>query len=589
MKNEKKSNDFRLLLQFSEYVKPHRRWMIAGISAIPVTTAATLLIPLLIVKIIDDYIVPGDLAGLYKVGFLLAIAIFVGYLADGLYSYSLQRVGQLAIAEMRLSLFAHTLSLPRKYFDKTPIGVTLSRITSDMEALGESLTIGVLSLITDLLKTVTLFAFLFYLSWKLTLIIILILPVVYILASFLRKRLRLYYNAAREALAEATAFLQECLNGMKTVQLYNAELRVLKRFKVKNRRFLNAQTRSNTFDASLFSVIEGITSVTMAAIIWYGAGLVLEEAITIGVLIGFINTLSKIFISIREFAQQLAVIQRALSALEHIHQLFSQKPEEQPVQIQDTMVEKLAEFDQLIFDNVSFQYDPDDPPVLRNISFTLNRGEKLALVGATGAGKTTILKVLTKTYMNYQGSIRLNGIELSDIPRPLLIRLIALMSQDVFLFNESLAYNISLNREGIDDARIRESAAYVYADRFIDLLPEKLDYLITEHGANLSAGQGQLISFARSVAGNNELILLDEATSSVDSITENYIQKAIENIFKSKTVIAIAHRLSTIQNSDRILVMKNGQIVEQGNHTSLIKKEGYYLQLLNRMYSEHIT
>jgi len=587
MKNNNNPKDLSLLLQFTRYVRPHRRWLLTGISAIPVTTATTLLIPLLIVRIIDDYIVPGDLAGLLRIGTVLAAVIFAGYLADGLYSYALQRVGQLAISEMRLALFSHALSLPRRYFDKTPIGVILSRITSDTEALGESLTIGVLSLFTDLLKTITLFAFLLYLSWKLTLVIIIMLPAVFFLASVLRKHLRHYYNAARKSLADATAFLQECLNGIKTVQLYNAEVKVLKQFKRKNRRFLNAQAQSNIYDAALFSIIEGITSVTMAAIIWYGSDLVLREAITIGILIGFINTLGKIFIPIREFAQQLAVIQRALSALEHIQQLFVQPAEETEDDPPAELSAQLSEFKSLVFDNVSFQYDPAEPPVLQDITFRLDRGEKLALVGATGAGKTTILKILTKSYRDYHGSIRLNGIELSGIPRRLLAQLITLMPQEVFLFNDSLSRNISLERTGIDETRIRQAAAYVFADRFIERLPQQLEYQIIEHGANLSAGQGQLISFARSVAGNSELLLLDEATSSVDSITEADIQNAIENIFRSKTVIAIAHRLSTIRKSDRILVMRGGRIVEQGDHHALIQRNGYYVQLLNRLDSEY--
>lgn len=589
MKNSDSSRDIRLLLRFAEYVRPQRHWLTAGILAIPITTAATILVPLLIVQIIDEYIVPGDLDGLTLTCGILGIAIFIGYLADGWYSYSLQRVGQTAIAEMRRDLFAHTLSLPRRYFDRTPIGLTLSRITSDMEALGDSLTMGVLSLLTDFLKTVFLFGFLFYLSWKLTLVILAVVPVVFLFAMVLRKRLRFYYNAAREALADATAFLQECLNGMKTVQLYYAENTVLKLFKKKNRRFLVSQTRSNTYDAGLFSVIEGLTTITMVSIIWYGAGLVLEGAITIGILIGFINTLSKIFIPIREFTQQIAVIQRALSALEHIQQLFSEKIEVTENDVLEDMKHQIQRFESLEFKDVSFRYEPDAEPVLKQISFRMNRGDKIALVGTTGAGKTTLLKVLTRTYQNYSGSILLNGIELSMIPRKEIFRLISMMQQDVFLFNESLAYNISLERKGIDTDRIQQAAAYVYADRFIDQLPHRYEHRVVDHGSNLSSGQGQLISFARSVAGNSELILLDEATSSVDSVTENDIQKAIENIFQEKSVIAIAHRLSTIQNSDLILVMKDGQIIEQGNHDDLIRQNGVYLQLLNHMQSEPLS
>jgi|APSaa5957512622_1039677.scaffolds.fasta_scaffold03138_4 ATP-binding cassette, subfamily B, multidrug efflux pump len=587
MTNKNQIKDWKLLLQFSQYVKPHKSWLFFSFSAIPITTASTVLIPLLIVRIIDDYIIPGDLIGLRNMVSLLSGAILAGYAADGIYSYCLQRVGQLAIAQMRLSLYSHTLSLPRRYFDKTPIGLTLSRLTSDMEALGESITIGVLSLLTDLIKTISLFVFLFYLNWKLTLLIIIVLPATYLIASYLRKKLRFYYNAARAALAEATAFLQECLNGIKTVQLYGAEKKVLQQFKEKNRRFRKSQTRSNAYDAALFSVIEGLTSVTLVIIIWNGSGQILAKSITIGVMIGFVNTLSKIFIPIREFAQQLAMIQRALSALEHIHQLFSEKPEENDKPVPDTLKKKLIEFESLEFENVSFRYSEKDPPVLRNISFQLKKGEKMALVGATGAGKTTILKVLTKTYLNYEGSIRLNGIELVEIPKKTLIEMITMMQQDVFLFNESLAFNISLKREKVSEENIKQAIEYVYADRFIEQLPEKLDYQIVDHGSNLSAGQGQLISFARALAGNSELILLDEATSSVDSITESYIQKAIENIFATKTAIAIAHRLSTIQKSDEILVMKDGKIEERGSHDTLIALNGYYVQLLNKMHAEH--
>ena len=583
MANNNKNRDWKLLLQFSQYVRPYKIWLVFSIIAIPITTATTVLIPLIIVKIIDNYIVPGDLSGLKDMIVLFSLAIFGGYLADGLYSYCLQRVGQMAIAEMRLSLYSHTLSLPRSYFDKTPVGMTLSRLTSDMEALGESITIGVLSLITDLIKTVSLFVFLFYLNWKLTFLIIIVLPGAYLIASYLRKKLRFYYNTAREALAEATAFLQECLNGIKTVQLYGAEKKVLQQFKEKNRRFRESQTRSNSYDAALFSFIEGLTTVTLVMIIWNGSGQILAKSITIGILIGFVNTLSKIFIPIREFAQQLAMIQRALSALEHIHHLFTQRPDEidkpAPIKLQ----KRLTKFESLEFENVSFQYTENDPPVLRDISFRLDKGKKMALVGATGAGKTTIFKVLTKTYQNYHGSIRLNGIELKEIPKKSLIKMMTMMQQDVFLFNESLAFNISLKRNEVSEESVRQAVAYVYADQFIEQLPEKLDYEVIDHGSNLSEGQGQLISFARALAGNSELILLDEATSSVDSITESFIQKAIENIFATKTAIAIAHRLSTIQKSDEILVMKEGKIEERGSHETLIALNGYYVQLLSKM------
>jgi len=581
-KTIQKVSDWQLIQLFFSYLKLYWRWVLVSLLAVPITTAATVGLPWLIVLIIDDYIVPGNHEGLQEMATWLAGIVFVGYLADAVYTYCLQRSGQLAITKMRGDLFSHALSLPRTYFDKHPIGVTLSRLTSDMEAIGESLAIGVLSLLTDFIKTIALLSFLFYLNWELTLLICLILPPIYFVVSYLRQKLRHFFNATRESLAEATAYLQECLNGIKTVQLYAAEEKVLKEFKKKNGKFFHAQTHSNIYDAILYATIEGLTSITMALLIWYGTGQILSDLITIGVLVGFINTLNRIFIPIREFAQQVALIQRALSALEHINELFAEKPEDEKVQSTEEMLRKLETFEQLEFKNVSFRYSPEGPLVLKNISFTLKQGQRIAIVGATGSGKSTVLRILTRTYENYQGSITLNGLELSSIPKKLLIRSLSLMQQDVYLFNETIRFNISLNRPELDEQAVRQAAEYVYAKDFIEAFPQGFDYQVVDNGKNLSSGQAQLLSFARSIAGRSDMILLDEATASVDSVTESLIQKAIEKIFCEKTVIAIAHRLSTIQNSDLILVMKEGQVVEQGDHQDLIGLGGYYLELLNK-------
>ena len=312
----------------------------------------------------------------------------------------------------------------------------------------------------------------------------------------------------------------------------------------------------------------------------------MSKFITIGVLIGFINTLSRIFVPIREFAQQIALIQRAFAALEHINELFGETPEKTDL-IARSVKDQLAEFRELRFSDVSFRYSEDNVDVLKNISFELKKGEKLALVGPTGSGKSTILKLLTRNYGNYRGSITINGVELSSIPRPVLNLLVTLMRQDVYLFNESLLFNISLNRPGITEEKIWQAAEYVNADRFIKQIPGQMNYKIIDNGKNLSAGQAQLISFARTIAGQNELILLDEATSSVDSVTEELIRKAIKNIFTDKTVIAVAHRLSTIRKSDRILVIKDGRIVEQGDHKSLLEQNAHYAGLLASMESEN--
>jgi len=586
MKNNTKKSDWQLIRGFFAYISPYRKWVIYSLLAVPFSIAATLLNPWLLVKIVDDYLVIAEVKGLIFMVSLLAGAVVVNYIADAVYTYNLQRAGQMALADMRKDLYRHSLTLPRKYYDSTPVGVTLSRITSDGEAIGESVAIGVLSLITDIIKTIALFAFLFYLSRQLALVILCILPPVYFLVNRLRSKLRVYYNASREGLAAATAYLQECLNGIKTIQLYAADMKTVRRFKQKNRRFLEAQTKSNIYDSLLYSVIEGLTTVTMAGIIWIGTGGILKGVVTIGVLVGFINTLNRLFIPIREFAQQISLIQRALSALEHIDRLFAEPSEKAPL-IPLAGGDCLG-FKTLDFEGVDFSYN-EGTQVLDRVCFSLKRGENIAIVGATGSGKSTILRLITKAYDNYKGSIRLNGRELRELSKTDLFSCTTLMQQDVFLFNESIRFNISLGRAGIGEQEIRDAAEFVYADRFIDRFKEGLDYRIIDNGKNLSAGQAQLISFARAIAGGSDLILLDEATSSVDSVTENLIQKATARIFKEKTVIAIAHRLSTIQHSELILVMKEGRIVEQGNHQELLQQRGYYLQLLKRMEQQETS
>ena len=549
--------------------------------AIPITVGATLVLPWLVIRIVDDHLMKDQFEGFSELVWASAGIILLGYVADALYTFSLQKTGQIAIYELRKELYKHILSLPRIFFDQKPVGVILTRITTDLEALGESLAAGVLSVFTDLLKTIALLGVLIYFSWQLTLIILLVLPAIYIISNYLRAKLRLYYNLTREALALATGFLQECLNGVKTVQLYASERKVQKQYEVKTQHFLHAQSRSNFYDATLFSVIEGITSTAMALMIWYGAHEILDGNVTVGTLIGFINILNRIFVPIREFTQQLTVFQRAMSSLENIEKLFREKTDVAltNTELQNEITRKLEGFENLIFENVCFRYAPDSPYVLKGITFEVNKGDKIAIVGTTGSGKSTILRILTRTYTNYEGSIRINGVELSVIPRGELQRLIAMMQQETYLFEEKVGFNISLGRESVGSFEVEEAARYVYANKFIEQLPGKFDFQLLENGKNLSEGQARLIVFARAIAGKSDLFVLDEATSSVDSFTENLIQKAIGRIFEDKTVIVIAHRLSTIRHSTNILVISNGFIAERGNHTELVSLNGIYARL----------
>ena len=582
------TKDWKLIRRFAHYFIPHKKWIFLSLASIPVTTAAGIIFLWLVERMIDNYIVPGDISGLKINSILLGCVLIINLIFDGIYSYSFSKAGGLAIVDMRKELFGKSLRLPMSYFDKNPIGVTLSRLTSDMEAISESFASGILGLLADSFKTLALMGYLFYLNWGLTLIVILVVPFIMLVIRYLRKKIRSAYNDSRISLAQSAAFLQESLNGMKTIQLYAAEDEAYKKYNDLNQKYCDAQNYSNIYDSSLYSIIEGLTSIATALVIGYGAIQIWDFGFTMGILIVFVITLGRLFVPVRQFAQQISTIQRALSALEHINVLFEQE-EEEPANAETEHSSSALVLHEIEFKDVSFRYTKDTPDVLKNISFRLKKGDRLALVGTTGSGKSTIIKLLSKAYAGYRGSITINGIELTDLSLARIRETISVMQQDIFMFNDTIEFNISLGRESITQNEVKDAAAFVFADHFIKDLPGAYSYVIQDNGDNLSKGQAQLISFARAICNNSQLIILDEATSAVDSITEQYIQRAIENIFSSRTVIAVAHRLSTIKNSDVILVLEDGQIIERGNHQELLKHGGKYAQLVHQFEEEGKT
>ncbi len=577
--------DFRLIGRFVNYLAPYKRDVTIGIVAAPLSMVLSVLFPWLIMHIVDTRVVTGDEDGLLWWCILLMLVLVFNYLCDGLFNYFLQKSALCALKDMRADMFARILRFPRSYFDRTPIGVTLTRLTSDLEAVNESFAQGLLGMIRDVMTTLALMVFLAFINWKLALMVLVMGPPTYFVVEYLRRRLRESYAEGRTVLSHGTGYLQECLNGIRTVQLYNAEEEVEQKYADYTQGFFSAQSRSNFYDSALFAIIEGITTIAMALIIWMGAREILDATITYGVLIGFTQTLDRIFVPVRDFTSQIASIQRALAAFGHIEEVYQQPLQEEHTHLRlpSGKASSQTRFESLVFEDVSFRYKEDNPWVLKGVSFELRRGQKIALVGSTGSGKSTILRLLTRTYDNYEGSIRLNGAELRELQIDEVAHFFTLMQQEVYLFNQSIGFNISLDREGIDAEQIEAAARYVYAHDFISRLPGGYDFALRNNGSNLSAGQCQLLAFARAIASGSEVVLLDEATSSVDSLTEGLIQRAIDHVFQEKTVIAIAHRLSTIRYSDQILVLDKGQITERGSHSELLQMSGLYAGLLKEL------
>ena len=619
------------------------RWrFLAVLALLPVSAGLAALVPFLMKVAVDDHLLPAVAAGalgphrgpLLALAGLAAAVVAAGYLTDALYVRILQHAGHRLLADLRETVYRRTLRLPRAYFDRNPIGSVLTRVTSDVEALGESLAGHALSLVADLLKTVAFLGMMFWLSWEATLVLLAMLPVLAFVMRFFQRRVRTSFLWSRQALSQATGYLQECLAGVKTVQLYAAEAKVAAAFEGRNLRFYRAQNASNFYDAILYSLVEGLTSLGLAVVLWYSAGALLAGTMTIGVLIAFMEYIQRLFVPVRELAQQLAVLQRALAALDHIGGLLAEPldPAEpadpgaarEPVRPDrpgepraradragrrgtgaraahgedrgDRRSEgkggergrrgkpeapragTAARFERLDFEGVRFRYSRYAPDVLRGVDLRVRKGETVAIVGATGSGKSSIVRLIARAYGGYEGSIRLNGREITSFDADAIGRLVAAVHQDVFLFHGSIEFNVTLGR--LDRAAAERAAREVRADEFIRNLPGGYGFEVAHGGANLSAGQAQLVSFARAIAADADLVVLDEATSAVDSMTEDLIEKALARIYETRTVIAIAHRLSTVRRADRIVVLDAGEVAETGAHAELVRRGGAYARLL---------
>jgi ATP-binding cassette subfamily B protein len=564
------------------YVKPYKKYVIIAILMNIVVAALPSVRPLLSKIAVDDFIANKDYHGLLLISIALLGILMLQGLVQYFLTYYTEYMGQKIVYDLRVQIFSHVQKLALKYFDKTPVGRTVTRVTNDVDSLSEMFSSGIVQVFSDIFVIVWIFIFMFSMAWDLALVVLLVMPVLFYATFLFRKKVRETYRDVRLHLARINSYMQEHVTGMNVVQIFAKEKDELKKFSAINNDYKTANIKSVFYYAVFFPVVELLSAVTFGLIIWYGGGEVIQNKLTLGVLLAFFQYTEMFWRPVRDLSEKYNILQAAMASSERIFKLldnntFIENPAN-PVEIKNLKGE-------IEFKNVWFAYNPGEY-VLKNVSFKINPGQTIAIVGATGAGKTSIINILTRFYDIEKGIISLDGIDIRNIDKRDLRRFISIVLQDVFLFSGSIKSNISLGSEEISDEKIIEAAKTVGANKFIEQLPNGYDEIVKEKGATLSVGQRQLISFARALAYDPQILILDEATSSVDTETEILIQKAIEKLLVGRTSIVIAHRLSTIQNADKIIVMHKGEVKEIGTHQELLANKGIYYKLYQLQYKD---
>ncbi len=586
------TRDMQMLAGLWRYIRPYRWTFIASVALLPVTSFFLLAQPYIVKRAIDDYIAVGTSEGLGFWAALFALAIIGEFFALYWQHYYTMLVAQRSLADLRVAVFDKVQKMETAYFDRHPVGRLVTRMTSDVDVINEMFAAGALTIFMDFITLAGIVAIMMAINLKLALVTLSALPVMIVLVDFFRRKARRNYRRIRERIARLNAYLQESISGMAVIQLFAREAQTASEFDRLNGLHRDANKRSNIYEASLFSIVEGVSSISIALLIWYGAHLVVGEsmspasavgqAVGFGTLVAFIEYINKFFIPIRDFSTKYAVMQSALTAAERVFGLLDLEPK---VADPDLPAPEPAAAGTIEFDDVSFSY-LEGEPVLENVSFTVPAGQHLAIVGATGSGKTTITKLLARFYDVDSGRVLVDGVDVRDWNLSSLRKRMGSVLQDVYLFSDTVGNNISLGDETISPERVRTAAKHVNADRFITKLGGGYDERVRERGGNFSAGQRQLLSFARALAHDPEVLVLDEATSSVDPETEALIQDALETLQRGRTSVVIAHRLSTIENADRILVLHHGRVRELGTHTELMAKGGLYSKLYRLQHDE---
>ncbi|BCS32705.1 xenobiotic ABC transporter ATP-binding protein [Luteitalea sp. TBR-22] len=608
-----KAYDSRLMRRLIGYLRPYWGRALLALAAIIVGVGFQLAQPVLVKRAIDQHIATGDLRGVGVVALLYLGTLIGAFVAEFVQTTTLQMLGQRIMYDLRRQVYDHLQRLDLAYYDRNPVGRLMTRVTSDVDAINDLFTSGVVSVFGDLLSLCGIIAVLVSLDWRLALLTFCVLPLILMVTQWFRRNVRESYREVRTWVSRLNAFLQENLTGMATVQLFRREGRAFEEFQRVNGEHRDANLRSIYYYAVFYPAIELIGALSTALILWFGGGWVLGGTLTIGTLVAFTQYAQRFFRPISDMSEKFNLLQAAMASSERLFGLL-----DTPVRISDSgalgpgpsaltnareeggVAPSIAQgprskaadrpalgAGRIVVDDVSFAYNPG-VDVLKHVSFTVEPGQRIGIVGATGSGKSTLINLLLRFYDVTSGRITLDGRDLREMTLADLRSHFALVLQDVYLFSGTIAGNIRLGRDDISDARVRAAAEAVHADVFIRDLPQGYDTPVAERGATLSVGQKQLLSFARALAFDPQILILDEATSSVDTETENLIRDALHVLMAGRTTIAIAHRLSTIQDMDRILVLHRGELREAGTHQELLALRGIYHRLYELQYQGHM-
>lgn len=588
MEKEKVSSgniiDWSVLSRLMQFVKPYKGRFYLLVALTLLIGFLTPVRPYLVQYTLDHHVASGDYAGMVEIIIWLFVLLGFQAIVQYVHTYLSGRIGQYVIRDIRIKLYEHIINLKLKFFDKTPIGRLVTRTVSDVETLADVFSEGLAAMAGDLLQIVVILAFMFYTDWRLSLVSLSTVPFMLLATYVFKEKIKVAFNDVRNAVSNLNAFVQEHITGMSVVQLFGSEKREYARFQEINKEHRDAHLRSVLYYSVYFPVAEIIAAVGIGLLMWYGARGVIhaeETGITIGSLTAFIMYIQMFFRPIRMIADRYNTLQMGIVSTSRIINLLDD--EEYAVKNGSHAPPSIR--GEVKFEHVWFAYNEGND-VLRDVNLDIRPGEKVALVGATGAGKSSIINLLNRFYDINRGSIRVDGVDVRDYALASLRKHIGVVLQDVFLFSDSIRHNITLGSPDVSDEMIWHAADLVGARKFIERLPGGLDYNVMERGATLSVGQRQLISFIRAMVYDPRILVLDEATSSVDSETESMIQEAIDKMMSHRTSIVIAHRLSTIQKADKIIVMEKGEIRERGRHEELLEAKGAYAQLHRMQFKE---